>query len=126
MPSDPLAFPYRYRRGPRGVKVPQSGTSRSVPSATADVQKRNTGIASGGRFRRHILDAVANNLSPPTFVRILAEMEEMRVTMRILEHEVVRLLRENGVSWEAIGDELGVSRQAARSRFSQPKRRRDE
>lgn len=69
---------------------------------------------------------MAKDLRPPTFVRILGEIETIRVTLRILEYEVIRMMREAGVTWEAIGDELGMSRQAARSRFAQPKARRHE
>lgn len=66
--------------------------------------------------------------APPTpaFVRVLAELEDLRANLRILEFEVVHMMREVGVTWQDIGDELGLSRQAARSRFSQPRSRRHE
>jgi hypothetical protein len=61
---------------------------------------------------------------PPAFVAILGELAEMRATMSRLEHQAIQLLRETGLTWEAIGDELGISRQAARSRFEVPRQRR--
>lgn len=66
--------------------------------------------------------------TPPTpaFVRVLAEIEDLRAGLRMLEFEVVHMMREVGVTWQDIGDELGVTRQAARSRFSQPRTRRHE
>lgn len=62
----------------------------------------------------------------PAFVRVLAELEMLRSSLRILEFEVVHMMREVGITWQDIGDELGLSRQAARSRFSQPRSRRHE
>lgn len=66
--------------------------------------------------------------TPPTpaFVRVLAELDQLRAGLRILEFEVVHMMREVGVTWQDIGDELGITRQAARSRFAQPRARRHE
>jgi hypothetical protein len=73
------------------------------------------------------LSVVANQQPPPpAFLRVLAEIETMRSTMRVLEFEVIHMMREVGFTWEAIGDELGLTRQAARSRFTQPRSRRHE
>lgn len=69
---------------------------------------------------------MGDNLPPPAFLRVLADVEEIRGSLRRLEFEVVQMMREVGTSWEAIGDELGISRQAARSRFGQPRSRRHE
>lgn len=61
----------------------------------------------------------------PTYVTILLELEELRGSIHRLEFEVIRLMREAGVTWESIGDEFGITRQAARSKFGTPRRRRD-
>lgn len=61
----------------------------------------------------------------PTYVAILAELEGLRGSVHRLEFQVIRLMREAGVTWEAIGDEFGITRQAARSRFGTQRRRRD-
>lgn len=60
----------------------------------------------------------------PTYITILLDLEALRDGVRRLEFNVVRLMREAGVTWEAIGDEFGISRQAARQRFGAPRRRR--
>lgn len=60
----------------------------------------------------------------PPFVDFLGAVAQFRQDLERLEWEAVRLVRSAGVSWEAIGDELGISRQAATRRFSHPKPRR--
>lgn len=55
---------------------------------------------------------------------VLSSLAEVRQVIDGLEHEVTMLAREAGLTWEDIGDALGVSRQAARSRLGTPKRRR--
>lgn len=64
-----------------------------------------------------------SELTPPTYLAVLLELEQLRESAVRLESLVVRLVREAGVTWEEIGDELGISRQAARSRFMTPRRR---
>jgi DNA-directed RNA polymerase specialized sigma24 family protein len=54
---------------------------------------------------------------------VLAALAEVRRTIDSLEHEVTMLAREAGCTWEDIGEALGISRQAARSRLGAPKRR---
>ena len=54
---------------------------------------------------------------PPAYVNILLELEQIRASVRAMEVEVIRLMREAGVTWEAIGDELGISGQAAGKRY---------
>jgi hypothetical protein len=61
----------------------------------------------------------------PTYVAILVELDELRASVHRLELQVIQLMREAGVTWEAIGDELGISRQAAGQRFGSPRRRKD-
>lgn len=65
---------------------------------------------------------------PPDLSRlpgILREIMAMHDSLDRLEHEVVQLLRDaSPATWEAIADELGISRQAAEKRFQWPKRRR--
>lgn len=69
---------------------------------------------------------MVNELPPPTYVSLLQELAEMRDTVRRLEFYIVRLMRETGLTWEGIGDELGISRQAARQRYQEPKNRRSQ
>lgn len=61
----------------------------------------------------------------PTYVTILVELEDLRGSVHRLELQVIQLMRETGVTWQAIADELGISRQAAGQRFGTPRRRRD-
>jgi len=55
---------------------------------------------------------------------VLGEIGAVRERVDQLEWAVVDFMRSCGVTWEDVGDALGISRQAARSRFSKPKRRR--
>lgn len=66
-----------------------------------------------------------NHLPPAArrLVGVLTSLAECRRVIDELEHEVTMIAREAGVTWEDIGDGLGVSRQAARSRLGSPKRR---
>ena len=61
---------------------------------------------------------------PPTPTGVLRELAEVRRSLEALEYEAIQLVRAAGATWEAIGDELGISRQAARSRFAKPRPRR--
>jgi hypothetical protein len=68
---------------------------------------------------------------PPNLGRlpvILREIADLRAQtadrLAELEYELVQLCRDNGATWEAIGDELGIARQTAEKRFKQPRRRR--
>lgn len=56
------------------------------------------------------------------WVRVLADIAELRARLDQLEHDSITLVREAGATWEDIGDELGISRQAARERFTKPRR----
>jgi hypothetical protein len=57
-------------------------------------------------------------------VTTLMEVMAMRERLDALEYATVQLVRSCGATWETIGDDLGISRQAARQRFGQPRRRR--
>lgn len=61
--------------------------------------------------------------SAAPYVAVLAELASLRRGLDALEHEVVSMVRIGGATWEQIGDELGISRQAARQRFSKLRRR---
>jgi hypothetical protein len=56
---------------------------------------------------------------------VLGQLKTVRHEVDVLEHLVVSLLRDRGASWEEIGDELGITRQAAARRFSHAKPRRN-
>jgi hypothetical protein len=56
--------------------------------------------------------------------RLLATVASARRELDRMEFEAVQTVREAGATWEEIGDALGISRQAARQRFGQPRRRR--
>ena len=55
---------------------------------------------------------------------LLAEITEMRRRLDRVEYETVSLLRAVGVTWDDIGEELGISRQAARERYERVRTRR--
>jgi predicted ArsR family transcriptional regulator len=66
------------------------------------------------------------NYLPPAARRlavVLTSLAECRRVIDELEHEVTMLARESGVTWEDIGEGLGISRQAARSKLGSPRRR---
>lgn len=58
--------------------------------------------------------------------RVLAQLVEVREAHERLEHEIVNLVNELGVSWDMIGEahDPPISRQAASKRYSHPKPRR--
>lgn len=48
----------------------------------------------------------------------LAQLDQVAdLHRRVMEQAVIRLVEQEGYSWAMIGDELGVSRQAAQQRF---------
>lgn len=61
---------------------------------------------------------------PPSWLRLLAEVNEVRRRLDLIEHHAIELVRESGTTWEDIGEALGISRQAARQRFDKPRPRR--
>ena len=56
--------------------------------------------------------------------RLLAELAKAREDLASIEYETIQVVREAGATWEDIGEVLGISRQAARERFSQPRPKR--
>jgi hypothetical protein len=58
------------------------------------------------------------------FVQVLADVVDLRRRLDQLELHVIDLVRASGATWEEIGDELGISRQAARDRYGKLRRRR--
>lgn len=65
-----------------------------------------------------------DSLPEASFVALLRECRQLRERLDLLEYLAVRVVLDSGVSWSGVADELGVSRQAAQSRFSKPKPRR--
>ena len=60
----------------------------------------------------------------PAWRRLLEGVGEARDALARIEFDAVQTAREAGATWEDIGDELGISRQAARRRFEVPRQRR--
>ena len=63
------------------------------------------------------------NGEPTNIATVLRDLADLRRKLDELEHHVIGLLRDNGATWEEIGDELGISRQAARQRFEKLRKR---
>lgn len=63
-------------------------------------------------------------MNDPAYVRLLQALAEARRQLAEVEYEAVRLAREAGATWQEIGDEFNMSRQAAASYFKRPKGRR--
>jgi len=63
-------------------------------------------------------------VAPADLTAVLAELKALRESAARLEFEVVQLIRMHGATWEAIAEELDISRQAAARRFARPKGRR--
>lgn len=55
--------------------------------------------------------------------QVLQDVVAMRRQMDQVEHNAIALVRAAGLSWDDIGDELGVSRQAVRQRFNKIRQR---
>lgn len=72
-----------------------------LSSEVRDIQR----IAAGIGFRHGILPAIV-------------DLQVLREEVDSLEVKAVAMARASGRSWTEIGDALGVSRQAARERFS--------
>lgn len=60
--------------------------------------------------------------SPP-YVRLLQTVATMRRELAEIEYQAVVMARQAGATWQEIGDEFDMSRQAAREYFSRPKGR---
>lgn len=74
------------------------------------------------------LGAMADDLGGtdpvPAWQALLREVAELRRRADLIEYRAIELVRESGVTWEDIGEALGISRQAARERFGKPRQRR--
>jgi hypothetical protein len=57
-------------------------------------------------------------------VAVLAQLAQLRRDLDLLEFEVVSMVRAHGATWERIGGELGISRQATATRYGKVRRRR--
>lgn len=57
------------------------------------------------------------------WVPLLRRLAVLREEMEAVEYEMIMLIRASGATWQAIGDELGISRQRAQQRFRQPRKR---
>lgn len=56
-------------------------------------------------------------------VQVLTQLAEIRHRIDVLEHAIVAVARSYGATWEDIGEQFGISRQAARQRFGEPRKR---
>lgn len=63
---------------------------------------------------------------PPSYVKLLRALAEVRRHLAEVEYEAVQTARMAGATWQDVADELEISRQAARSYFSKPKGRRQQ
>ena len=97
------------------------------PTSQQLTKQRRCGETNGLRGNsgggRQPLATMADHSSLAQLAGVIDQLLTVRREVDRLEYLVVSLLRANGVPWEAIGDELGISRQAARSRFSMPRTR---
>jgi hypothetical protein len=62
-------------------------------------------------------------IDPRQWMAVLEELMTMRECVMRLEHQTVNLVRASGASWEDIGEALGISRQSARRKYGQPRKR---
>src|SRR6187402_3403614 len=53
----------------------------------------------------------------PGHVGVLRDLQTLEDTIKDIRTEIVRDMRREGISWNEIGDALGISRQAARQRY---------
>lgn len=58
-----------------------------------------------------------------SIVDVLVALKDLRRDLDRLEYTVVTLLRANGATWEQIGEEMGITRQSARQRFGEMRKR---
>ena len=64
--------------------------------------------------RAELLDEAHRNSDWSEAARLLGGIEE---SARFARHHLVQHLRENGASWQRVGDTLGITRQAAYERY---------
>lgn len=64
-----------------------------------------------------------SEINPQRYVAVLEELGRIRASVSRLEYEVVALVRAAGGTWEAVGETLGMSRQAAARKYGQPRKR---
>lgn len=66
---------------------------------------------------------MAPQIEPHDYLAVLEELIVMREAIKRLEYLTVNLVRSSGANWEDIGEAMGISRQSARRKFGQPRKR---
>ena len=70
---------------------------------------------------RRVVDAQLKVAESASTEKLLSELGRMHLAAAVVEHHsegVVRILRTRGVTWEQIGEQLGITRQAAWVRYA--------
>lgn len=62
-------------------------------------------------------------IDPKYYLAVLAELAQIRRAIAALEYKTVDLVRASGASWVTVGEALGISRQAARRKYGEPRSR---
>ncbi len=55
--------------------------------------------------------------SAPPLIQAISDLERLRTAALLAQRDYVALARHQGMTWAEIGDELGITRQAAQQRF---------
>ena len=70
---------------------------------------------------RKVIDAQLKAAEAAPTERLMSELSRIHLAADVVEHHtegLVRILRSRGVTWEEIGEQLGITRQAAWVRYA--------
>jgi len=86
----------------------------------AQAERSPEGLAALAALVDEMLQLSSGPRTAADFVRSVGAADELERASRVQLRSAVLAARANGVSWQAIGDALGISRQSAFKRFGSP------
>jgi hypothetical protein len=105
----------RYSNTPRA----QAEALAQVGRAFAELASEHRGFSSG---EARVVNEAANGSSASRFIEWISTLVELTAAAERQLALEVELARKHGVTWQQVGDALGVSRQAASDRFNNHER----
>ena len=104
-----------------GRLAPLGHTAVSRPhggSAAAKTAQRSDDVQEALQESLSSLSPVSEPSGPEEFLRVLSTAQEIETEARRLLQQTVLSARRAGTTWSAIGETLGISKQAAQKRFT--------
>jgi hypothetical protein len=86
----------------------------------AQAERSPEGLAALAALVHEMLTLSRGSRTAADFVRSITAADELEHASRVQLRSAVLAARANGVSWQTIGDALGISRQSAFKRFGSP------